>query len=106
MAFPHIELFRFITDHELRGDTPEYRVALRDHIVALWVEYQLNRFEPVTVEAFDQFLQSRLDTYMTTQLRSQLLNSLRHNEIYVFIAPPEPGHHRRIWARRPRAPRG
>ena len=106
MAFPHIELFRFITDHKLRGDTPEYRVALRDHIVALWVEYQLNRFEPVTVEAFDQFLQSRLDTYMTTQLRSQLLNSLRHNEIYIFIAPPEPELRRRIRARRPRAPRG
>ena len=106
MAFPHIELFRFITDHELRGDTPEYRVALRDHIVALWVEYQLNRFEPVTVEAFDQFFQSRLDTYMTTQLRSQLLNSLRHNEIYVFIAPPEPEHRRLRRARGPRAPRG
>ena len=106
MAFPHIELSRFITDHELRGDTPEYRLALRDHIVALWVEYQLNRFEPVTVEAFDQFLQSRLDTYITPQLRSQLLNSLRRNEIYIFIAPPEPEHRRRIRARRPRAPRG
>ena len=106
MAFPHIELFRFFTDHELRGDTPEYRLALRDHIVALWVEYQLNRFEPVTVEAFDQFLQSRLDTYMTPQLRSQLLNSLRRNEIYIFIAPPEPEHRRRRRARGPRAPRG
>ena len=104
--FPHIELFRFLTNHAA-ADDPEDRKALRDHIVALWIEYQLDSFQPVTTGAFVEFLQVRLGTDMTVQLKSQLLQTLRRNEIYIFLEPPEPERDRAYNRRhRPRRARG
>ena len=103
--FPSIELFRFLTSHEA-ADDPEYRLALRDHIVALWVEYQLDSFQPITPAAFVEFLQVRLGTDMTVQLKSQLIQTLRRNEIFIFVQPPEPPQDRRYHRRhRPRPAR-
>ena len=103
--FPSIELFRFLTSHEA-ADDPEDRKALRDHIVALWIAYQLDRFQPLTPLEFVEFLQVRLGTDMTVQLKSQLIQTLRRNEIFIFVQPPEPPQDRRYHRRhRPRPAR-
>ena len=104
--FPHIELFRFLTNHAA-ADDPEDRKALRDHIVALWIAYQLDRFQPLTPLAFVEFLQVRLGADMTPRLKSQLVHTLRRNEIFIFVQPPEPERDRAYYRRhRPSKARG
>ena len=103
---PYMELFRFLGNHAA-ADDPEYRMELRDHIVALWIEYQLDSFQPVTPAAFVEFLQVRLGADMTPRLKSQLVHTLRRNEIFIFVQPPEPDRDRAYYRRhRPSKARG